>query len=333
VALAVEVEGVRQASHTTLAVVAPFDPERSSVEAIYALAAPGDRVLLRARVVDGAGRPSPAVADLSFTASAGTTEGRPQSFATGFATQWLTLPDPAPEEVTVRAAVAGEPMARDAVVRVLPRGSPAPADLLEPLASGPLSFHAAIPADGRSSVRVLAAVRDLNGGFLSATPGTAFTASAGTWRGPATVGLGNLATRCLVAPDASGVAEVRLAVSGVPMAGRALIAFHPAGPQEPAQDGCGPDEGPEVPESLPGADSPDGGAPLDGGAASPDAGTGGGVPDAGNTPPPPRSLRGSGCATAGSPEPTSLLALALALAFRRRRPRPREDREPTSTFA
>jgi hypothetical protein len=325
VTLAVEVDGVRQASATSLAVVTPFDPARSSVEVLYALAAPGDRVLLRARVVDGAGRPSPAVADLSFAASSGTIEGRPQSFATGFATQWLALPDAAPEKVTVRATVAGEPMARDAIVRVLPGGSPAPRDLLDPISSGPLAFHTAIPADGRSTVRVLAAVRDVNGGFLTATPGTVFTTSAGTWRGPATAGLGNLATRCLVAPEAPGVAEVRLSVSGVPMAGRALIAFHAARPGEPAQDGCGLDEGPEVPESLPGAEPP-----LDGGAAAPDAGVGGnggGTPDAGGVAAPPPSARGSGCATTGTPE-TGLLALALAVAFRR--PRPRRGH---STFA
>jgi hypothetical protein len=327
--LGASVDGERQAARIALRVVPAFDPIRSSVEASYALAAPGDDVLLRARVVDGADRLSPAVRDLAFVSSAGTVRGRPVSYAPGIATQHLELPDPAPEEVTVRALVAGIPIARTARIVVAPRGSAAPPGIIDGARSKVVPFHTAMPADGESMVRLLAVVRDVNGGFLPATPGTRFEATTvGTWRGPATSGLGGLASRCLVVPAVPGALEVAATVSGVRLGGIARVELHPAPPGGPVQDGCGGDSDlPVVPEEM-----PDAGASADGGDRPPDAGgppDGGAPPDAGTAPPPDAGAHGppdagarvrerslAGCAAAsGAPVRLGALALLALLAF------------------
>jgi hypothetical protein len=268
VSLSARVDGVVQEAVRALDVVPAFDPQRSSTEAVYSIAAPGDRVLLRARALDGAGRVSAAIQSLLFVPSAGTLEPGPTVSSPGVATQWLRVPSTdAPPFIRVQASIGGVAIAHDAIIYVQAKGLAAPVAVVDAASSKTASFHAAIPADGQSAVRVMAIVRDTNGGYLPATPGTVFSTTGGSWRGPATSGLGNIGTRCLISPTTPGIVEVSASVSGLPLAGVARIYFHPATPGDPVQDGCGDDSFfPVVPEVPP---------VIDGGAAAPDAGASG----------------------------------------------------------
>ena len=281
--LRVTVDGVLQDAQARTDVVAALDAEASTLDISFALVGPGERAQLRALPVDGAGRTSPLLGEITFETNAGTLDDRPIPYAGFMTTQWLVAPTGAPRVITARARFRGQPVGREGYVLTTGVGPGAPPWLVDGARSRVHAFHAAMPADGRSATRVFLAARDLAGGLLPALPGTRFTTSAGSWRGPANTTLGNVPSRCLVAPVAPGFALACATVSGVEVAVCARVFFHEATPGAPAQDGCGDESfAVEVPEAWPGADgglvlSPpwapanDGGA-LDAGADTADAG-------------------------------------------------------------
>jgi hypothetical protein len=266
----VTVDGVAQSSRLTLPVVAAFDGTRSSVTVSPALAAPGDTVTVLASLNDGAGRPSPLISQIGITASAGNLSlvAFPLPLA-GVVTQILTVPDGAPAEIMLGASVAGVALGQGARVTVQAADQPAPVARIDAASSRAAPLHTVIPADGRSRVRVFAAVSDGQGSMLRGTPGTTFDTTLGTWAAPSQAGLGFYASRCLVAPSTPGEAVITATVSGVTLAGTARIRFHAAVAGDPPVDGCGDDLGFSA---LPG-EGPDGGAG--------DAGGDGSVADAG----------------------------------------------------
>jgi hypothetical protein len=280
VRLQVLVQGELQGTERLVHVVEAFDPQRSRLEAVYAIVSPAERLLLRATPVDGAGRASPLLRSIVFSADQGELDERISFVQEMLATSWLQLPLEVPEAFRARASIAGMPFAREAIVATTGIASGAPPWLIDAARSRVIPFHQAMPADGRSLVRVMAVVRDTNGGFLPATPGTVFRTTGGQWRGPATQAIGMVASRCLIAPDAPGEARVCATVSGVELGECARIQFHVPSPGALVQDGCGEDAlFAIIPEEVPDGGSGDAGVLQDGGGAQ-DGGSGA-EPDAG----------------------------------------------------